>query len=139
MRYRGQAYNLTVPLAPAGDRGLGRGGRRGFEEQHRLLYDYTPTVTDTDIVTLRLRRSRRSPTSTGSRRGRPSGRRRRPADLERRRSEAGSTTTRAALAVGARVEPETIIEQEDTTVVVPAGWSGAIGAGGTLVLEREDA
>jgi N-methylhydantoinase A/oxoprolinase/acetone carboxylase beta subunit len=46
---------------------------------------------------------------------------------------------RASLAPDAEIEPETIVEQEDATIVVPAGWRGRVGAGATLVLDREDA
>ena len=139
MRYRGQAYNLTVPLAsrPVTSDTIAA-ATAAFEEQHRVLYDYTPTVTDTDIVTLRLRALAKIPDLDWEA-GEP---------LRGSADGAGrqiwndgwgewKTTTRSALAAGARVEPETIIEQEDTTVVVPAGWSGSIGAAGTLVLERE--
>ena len=35
------------------------------------------------------------------------------------------------------MEQETIIEQEDATVVVPLGWVGVVGTAGTLVLDRE--
>jgi hypothetical protein len=31
-----------------------------------------------------------------------------------------------------------VVEQEDATIVVPAGWAGAAIPDGTLVLERED-
>ena len=47
------------------------------------------------------------------------------------------TLLRDALAPGTAIEPETIVEQEDTTVVVPARWRGTVGAAGTLVLNRE--
>ena len=44
--------------------------------------------------------------------------------------------TRDALAEGESLGPETIIKQEDATVVIPLGWSGRVGAAGALVLER---
>jgi N-methylhydantoinase A/oxoprolinase/acetone carboxylase beta subunit len=44
---------------------------------------------------------------------------------------------RAALGPDSNIAPETIVEQEDATIVVPAGWHGRVGAGATLVLERE--
>ncbi len=40
--------------------------------------------------------------------------------------------------MGDRVDERTIIEQEDATVVVPAGWSGTVAEAGTLLLTRED-
>ena len=62
MRYRGQAYNLTVPFAPRPVTAETiAAAEAAFEEEHRRLYDYTPTVTETDIVTLRLRALARIP------------------------------------------------------------------------------
>ncbi len=43
---------------------------------------------------------------------------------------------RDALAQHDTIAAETIIEQEDATVVIPPGWSGRVGAAGTLVLQR---
>jgi N-methylhydantoinase A len=140
MRYRGQAYNLTVPLAarPATARTIAA-AERAFAEQHRRLYDYTPTVTETEIVTLRLRALARIPAidwaagerdpvaaAAGSRR------------VWAERWGSWRTVVRDSLAPGDALGPETVVEQEDTTVVVPAGWWGRAGAAGTLVLGREE-
>jgi N-methylhydantoinase A len=43
---------------------------------------------------------------------------------------------RDALAPGDVVAERTIVEQEDTTVVVPAGWHGRVAEAEILVLER---
>jgi N-methylhydantoinase A len=138
MRYRGQAYNLTVPLAarPATATTIAA-AERAFAEQHRRLYDYTPTVTETEIVTLRLRALARIPAidwaagerdpvavAAGSRRVWADG------------WGSWRTVARDSLAPGDALGPETVVEQEDTTVVVPAGWWGRAGAAGTLVLGR---
>ena len=138
MRYRGQAYNLTVPFAPRPVTADAiAAAEAAFEEEHRRLYDYTPTVTETDIVTLRLRALARIPDIdwTVAEDGR------RPAVASTRRVYHGgwrrwTAASREQLAQDDTVTAETIIEQEDTTVVVPAGWSGRVGAAGTLVLQR---
>jgi N-methylhydantoinase A len=139
MRYRGQAYNLTVPLAarPATAATIAA-AERAFAEQHRLLYDYTPTVTETEIVTLRLRALARIPAIDWAAGERDPV----AAAAGTRRVWAGGwaswrTVARDSLAPGDALWPETVVEQEDTTVVVPAGWSGRTGAAGTLVLARE--
>jgi N-methylhydantoinase A len=140
MRYRGQAYNLTVPFAgrPTTAAAIAA-AEAAFEDQHRRLYDYTPTVTETEIVTLRLRAVARiaaidwaddEPARTA-------------ADGGRRRVWSGGSWGqwrmfhRDSLAAGDAIGPETVVEQEDATVVVPAGWYGRVGAAGTIVLERE--
>jgi N-methylhydantoinase A len=50
-----------------------------------------------------------------------------------------TAVARSSLSAGDRIAPETIVEQEDTTVVVPAGWHGSVAAAGTLLLGREAA
>ena len=138
MRYRGQAYNLTVPFAPRPVTAeTVAAAEAAFEEEHRRLYDYTPTVTETDIVTLRLRALARISDIdwTVAEDGR------RVAVASTRRVYHGgwrewTAAGREALAQGDTIAAETIIEQEDTTVVIPPGWSGSVGTAGTLVLQR---
>lgn len=138
MRYRGQAYNLTVPFAPRPVTAEAiAAAEEAFEEEHRRLYDYTPTVTETDIVTLRLRALARIPdidwtVAEDGRRPAVAGTRRVYHGGWRRWTAAG----REQLAQDDTIAAETIIEQEDTTVVIPPGWSGRVGAAGTLVLQR---
>jgi N-methylhydantoinase A len=138
MRYRGQAYNLTVPFAPRPVTAEAiLAAEQAFQDEHRRLYDYTPTVTETDVVTLRLRALARIPdidwtvAEDGSR----------PAVAGARRVYHGgwrqwTATGRDQLAQDDTIAAETIIEQEDTTVVIPPGWSGRVGAAGTLLLQR---
>jgi N-methylhydantoinase A len=138
MRYRGQAYNLTVPFAPRPVTAEAiAAAEEAFEDEHRRLYDYTPTVTETDIVTLRLRALARIPdidwtVAEDGRRPAVAGTRRVYHGGWRRWTAAG----REQLAQDDTIAAETIIEQEDTTVVIPPGWSGRVGAAGTLVLQR---
>jgi len=138
MRYRGQAYNLTVPFAPRPVTAEAiAAAEEAFEEEHRRLYDYTPTVTETDIVTLRLRALARIPdidwtVAEDGRQPAVAGTRRVYHGGWRRWTAAG----REQLAQDDTIAAETIIEQEDTTVVIPPGWSGRVGAAGTLVLQR---
>jgi N-methylhydantoinase A len=141
MRYRGQAYNLTVPLAPRpATADTIAAAERAFADQHRRLYDYTPTVTETEIVTVRVRALARIPDidwATAEPAAAAAG------GGERRVWEGGwgrwRTVDRPALRPGDAVGPETVVEQEDATVVVPAGWRGRVEAAGTLVLHREAA
>jgi N-methylhydantoinase A len=140
MRYRGQAYNLTVPFAgrPVTAETIAE-AELAFGQQHRKLYDYTPTITETEIVTLRLRALARIPDiDWAATEQAPSA-----AVAEQRRVWSGGwrawqVVARDALMVGDTLAAETIVEQEDTTVVVPAGWFGRVGVGGTLLLVRED-
>jgi N-methylhydantoinase A len=137
MRYRGQAYNLTVPFAPRPVTAEAIAAAvKAFEDEHRRLYDYTPTVTETDIVTLRLRALARIPTSTG----------RSPRTAGGPRSPAPGASTMAAGASGrppdASSSPRTIRSPPNDHRAGghdrgdPTGWSGLVGAAGTLVLQR---
>jgi len=143
MRYRGQAYNLTVPFAgrPVSAETIAEAVAR-FEDEHRRLYDYTPEVTDTEIVTLRVRAQGRiqsidwnAPETATAPNGAAAGREVYAGGGARR----WALVHRASLRPDAEIAPETIVEQEDATIVVPAGWHGRVGAGATLVLEREEA
>jgi N-methylhydantoinase A len=138
MRYRGQAYNLTVPFAPRPVTAASIAEAEGrFEEEHRRLYDYTPTVTETEIVTLRVRALARIPDIDWAA-AEPDAESVTPATRPVWHDgwQEWRVTTREALTRDDTIAPETIVEQEDTTVVVPPSWSGQVGAAGTLVLER---
>jgi N-methylhydantoinase A len=137
MRYRGQAYNLTVPLAarPVTATTLAA-AEAAFEEAHRQAYDYTPSVTETEIVTVRARATGavsatawETPAAVAPRAAAIA------RDVWRDGAwEAFTVVERAALAPGDVVAERTIVEQEDATVVVPAGWSGTVAAAEILVL-----
>jgi N-methylhydantoinase A len=142
MRYRGQAYNLTVPLAaePLGPGALAA-AEDAFHAAHRQAYDYTPAVTETEIVTLRARAVATTAGDGPAARSAPLA----PAAARERvlhsshGPQAYAVVDRSDLRAGQRVAPRTIVEQEDATIVVADGWSGAAGNGGILVLTRDAA
>jgi len=129
MRYRGQAYELTVPLRAASL----DGAERAFRAAHRRSYGYGSPVDETEIVTLRVRGSRPVRRSllddvpeAPSVRAR--GRRRTVAGRSYRIYERGG--------LGASIRGPAIVEQEDSTIVVAGGWQLTTGRGGSLILER---
>jgi N-methylhydantoinase A len=141
MRYRGQAYNLTVPAAPGPVTAETLTALEdAFHAAHRAAYDYTPSVTETEIVTLRVRAAAAAPAidwqadepvAAGAE------------DRERPVWTGGGHVAyrvldRRALAPGATVAGPLVIEQDDATTVLHAGWSGAVRAAGTLVLARDE-
>ncbi len=137
LRYRGQAYNLTVPLGarPASAETI-RAAEQAFIDEHQRLYDYTPTITDTEIVTIRLRATALTePIVVGAMRGDGG-----TAGTQRVHDGAWSEWPvhhRDALGEGDSIVGPAIIEQTDATTVLHRGWTAKVGAGGTLVLERE--
>jgi N-methylhydantoinase A len=44
---------------------------------------------------------------------------------------------REALAAGQHIAGPAIVEQPDTTILLPSGWCGTVGAGGVLILEPD--
>jgi N-methylhydantoinase A len=136
MRYRGQAYNLTVPLRlPVGAASLAE-AEAAFADAHRAAYDYTPAVTETDVVTLRVRVAAAAPRIDWTvRAAGPEVRAERPVWRDGC-FRAFAVLDRDGLAEGAEVAGPCLIEQEDATTLVPDGWHGAVAAAGTLVLRR---
>jgi N-methylhydantoinase A len=140
MRYRGQAYNLTVALAPAPVTAATiAAARDAFEEAHRRAYDYTPSSPETEIVTLRVRATAPSatigwddaPAQAGDARERPAFHH---GDWRR-----FAVRDRAGLRDGEALAGPAIVEQPDSTLVVAPGWVARAGAEGILVLHRQDA
>jgi N-methylhydantoinase A len=136
MRYHGQAYNLTVPLAlPVTTESLAE-AERAFSDAHRAAYNYTPEVTDTDVVTLRLRAAAPAPTIDWAVRAEPDA----GVGSSPVWRDGGWTTftvvQRGGLSEGAAVAGPCLLEQEDATTLIPAGWTGRVAVAGTIVLSR---
>ncbi len=142
-RYPRQAYELTVPVPRQAD---GRADLEGlgaaFHALHERTYGHHNPDEDVRIVSLRV-------TATGHLGGlalaSAAGGQGRGAPLEDERAawfpEAGFVPTpvrdRAALARGEAIPGPLIVEEVDTTVVVPPGWIVQGEARGTLRLTRE--
>jgi N-methylhydantoinase A len=131
LRYRGQSFELTVEaddLDALEDR---------FGEVHERRYGYRMEGEEVELVNARLvatepveRPELSEPEPEG--------------DAEAGRREANfdgdwqevPVLRRGGMGEGARVEGPAIVEFPDATCVVRPGWSGAVDAAGTLVLER---
>ncbi|MDQ3866629.1 MAG: hydantoinase/oxoprolinase family protein, partial [Actinomycetota bacterium] len=140
MRYRGQAYELTVPL-PVGTGGkpdLG-GAERRFHEAHRAAYGHDSPVEEVELVTLRVRAI--GPVGHLSLSSGHNGSRPEPTLRRTLYSEAGPAEVdvydRADLGEGARFDGPALVDQDDSTMLVPAGWSLEVTAAGTAILIRE--
>jgi N-methylhydantoinase A len=141
MRYRGQAYNLTVPLAerPVTAATLAAADA-AFREAHERAYDYTPSLEETEIVTLRVRAT--GAVTPPDLAGTAAGEAREPGERavwEDGGAVAYAVVERDALAPGETVPGPAIVEQEDATTIIPPGWAAEASAAGALVLTREEA
>jgi N-methylhydantoinase A len=140
MRYRGQAFNIEVPIpAEIRDGAETAGLYELFHREHERLYGFREEKGAVEAVTARVTVSAqvcRVPlarviavahpdTPPGARDVYHDGAWRPYAIYQR-----------DALAVGRRLEGPAIIEQADTTIPLLSGWSATIDPFGNLVLER---
>lgn len=141
MRYLGQAYELTVPVrAPVGRQDLDP-IQAAFHATHERVYGYQRAAQPIEFVNFRavhtypLPRPRLRPVRSG----------RSLADAEREARPAYFAPTgfvptrifdRARLPLGARVPGPAIVEQPDTTTVIPPGYAAHVEESGNLRIRR---
>jgi N-methylhydantoinase A len=135
LRYVGQAYELTVPIRRPADGAAVAAAVEAFQVAHERAYGHR-LPNETEIVTLRarargahpeLRWTDSPPTSaaTGTRDVRTADGR-----------VPHAIHARDALRAGDLVAGPAIVEQYDTTILVPAGWTLRVVAGGSALLEE---
>lgn len=127
LRYRGQSYELAVPLRA--------GYRRAFHAAHRGRYGYADEARPVEVVTLRLAATAASrvrfPAAPAPAGGRP-----RPHRLRwQGRWLSAHCLAREHLPRRRLAGPLVITELSATTVVAP-GWSAHALASGDLLLDR---
>jgi N-methylhydantoinase A len=139
-RYVGQSYEIKVPLADgrAGDVDDADLARR-FHERHEQIYGHSDPSAPVEVINLRARAIGRMAHVV-----KPSAPHRRSAARtvhrgERRIFTKGTWRTAAVIArsslhEGDRIEGPAIVEQADSTCLIPPGWAGAADAGGNLKL-----
>lgn len=133
MRYRGQAFELTVWTegAAASADAL----RQLFEEEHRSRYGYARPRLDVEAVSYRLRLS--APSGAQVETPLPSGRKGEEVRVSVSfggEKHSAKLLTRDALAPGERVAGPAVIGEATSTVVVPPGWEARCLASGDLLL-----
>lgn len=134
MRYRGQSHEIEVVVSRLTERSI----LKHFEDSYRGAYGYLREGGEVEIVNARL--SCRSPQAAIQLTPPPPGKRH--ADPLSRRAMhfgdakvKGEVYSRWDLATGQVVRGPALIVQEDTTTVVPPGWSAALDILGNLELE----
>jgi N-methylhydantoinase A len=151
LRYAGQQNEVGVTFD--GDPRLTRNAEaihRNFAAAYFAQYGVNPDHVPVEVVSWRLTASRSSPAGGGGRRPegveRPgAGDRRRGAPPEREHRSRriplwpegdAQVIARASLAVGAKLQGPALIEERETTVVLPPGWTGEVDAIGCIVAKR---
>jgi N-methylhydantoinase A len=134
LRYRGQAFELTVPGPLDANPGL---LRERFEEAHAERYGYADGQAEIELVNVRVAAvmDARPPDLAPA----P------PGDVVFARRQARfadgvleATVVRGEPEPSERIDGPAIVELPETTVVVPPGWSAERDASGAIVLERNE-
>lgn len=142
MRYEGQGFDVSVALHA---RWLEEGDlaaiAAAFHEAHRRAYGYAKERNPIWLKEVRAHVVGATPKPVGAEVAPGSG----AAAFGRRRVRIGGAACEASLyrrddlGAGDTFEGPAVIEQEDTTVLVPAGWLGRLTPSGVLVLDRSGA
>jgi N-methylhydantoinase A len=131
LRYRGQAFELAVraPLDATPER-----LRQDFEAQHDERYGYRDPDQELELVTVRITATSnrpdvsvglpddQEPPSSGHRTARLDG------------EEVQLTVLRGLDAPGTEISGPAVVELPESTLLVPAGWSGRVDEHGTIEL-----
>ena len=139
-RYVKQAYELTVPFPPGGmDEAALDALADAFHSRHAQVYGHQNRGETVQIVNVRLSATGRLPELPFTAElGEVAGEARRTVWFP----DAGETdcliTSRAALAAVGGAQGPLIVEEVDTTVVVPPGWRADIDERGFISLKRGD-
>jgi N-methylhydantoinase A len=139
LRYRRQAYELTVPLADGEiTRSSLDAAMAAFHGKHELTYGHANRNEPVQLVNLRLTAIGRLPALMLARRGDASEARERRRDVWFAGSGFRSTPVywRPGLTAGAIITGPVIIEAVDSTTVVPPGWTGRVDDMGFIRLTR---
>ena len=141
-RYQGQNFELQIPLDPTLDAGsILPAVRRGFDAEHRRLYGYDQPEKPIELVTFRLRA--RVPIEHLATRSAAGARRAAvPSPGGTRRTFFAETGfcecpvyERDELRPGDALRGPLIVEQMDTTTIVPPGFAMTVDAQGNLLLD----
>jgi N-methylhydantoinase A len=144
MRYRGQGYELEVPV-PAGrpDPAWMQALVAAFEDVYRAYYRHVPSGLPIDVVTWRVRAQSRAPhlpAPAAPAATRPAPKGERPVWIPAEGAyRAVPVWDRYALPPGWRTRGPAIVEEVESTTVVTPAFDAAVGADLELVLTRRTA
>jgi N-methylhydantoinase A len=139
LRYVGQAFQIEVPIDDAWleDATTDR-LRAAFHERHAHLYAHADRAADVELIDLRATITGTTPkpavraVPAGHGPATPAGRR--PIHYRRQRYDA-AVYRRADLLAGQHLDGPAVVEQPDTTTLVPAGFGVSVDPVGNLVIE----
>ena len=143
LRYRGQAFELLIPLEEAALTEAGLAGLiERFHQTHFQRFSFDDRREAVELVTLRLsatglisaHQTRNAATAPAASKAVPKSGRRIFMDGSWREADVFEQT---ALAAGARLAGPAIIEQPYTTLIIPVGWSVTACGSGDLIARKD--
>lgn len=139
LRYKGQAYELTVQLPDDLGQDLLLAMASRFHEQHGLAFGHSAPNDPVDLVSLRVVARDGDAESTtpqvdpdASTPFTPS----RMADFGGPEAIETTVISRRSLGEAGTLAGPLIIEEYDATTLVPPGWSARLGASSSIILRR---
>jgi N-methylhydantoinase A len=138
LRYRGQSSELSLPLPAIPDAAGLAASIDAFHRAHADRFGYALLNQPVEAVTARLVTVAASPSPPPERLPPPAGllQAERPVWFRATGFVPTPVLQRSALAAGAALDGPAVIEQMDTTTIVPPGWSARVDPQGNLLLER---
>jgi N-methylhydantoinase A len=139
LRYRRQAYELTVPLADGPITGASLDAlAAGFHQKHRQTYGHANTAEPVQLVNLRLTAIGRLAPLALVQSSDASAARRRMREVWFRETGYAPCPVhwRDGLAAGERLIGPAVVEAVDSTIVVPPAWIATVEPGGYIRLAR---
>jgi len=142
MRYAGQSHEIETELDPGPLReGSGAALAEAFHAAHQRIFNHADPEAAVEMINLRVRvigqlprRLERDPEIVESGEATPTGAR--IIDIDGRRHDA-PLFQREALGRGQRLAGPAVVEQSDTTTMIPPGWSAVVDRFGNMVITRD--
>ncbi|MEA2015971.1 MAG: hydantoinase/oxoprolinase family protein [Actinomycetota bacterium] len=150
MRYKGQNYELNIPVSERDIEDLKKHGtdriKKVFYKKHEDFYGYVLDGVEVEIVNLRLRcignislKTNRSFYNDGGNKDasgkKPEKEIRKVYFNGRNRSVETPVYKRISLGCGFKAKGPAIIEQMDSTIVIPPGYRGEVGEDGSFIIK----
>jgi N-methylhydantoinase A/oxoprolinase/acetone carboxylase beta subunit len=137
-RFVGQAHSLVLELDDASHLADAQRMRAAFMRKYKQSYGDCPSRADVEITAVRLSMLERTDFAGAVSRGAEGTRR----DLQARMAyfpETGERLTpvhdRDSLAAGERIDGPAIVQERDTTIVVPPGARAEVDASGNILID----
>ena len=135
MRYLGQAYEVSVPLAPLTAERYQQQLAENFHAMHRQLYGHANPAQRVQLITWRVLAVGRNPLRTAitpCHGGPPDMMSEGPRPMSIRRGI--PVWDWSVLAPGVRIEGPAFVDGLGTSLVIPSGTRGMVGESGTIAL-----